>query len=153
MPTAYISVGSNIEPRKNLIKAIRLLSEMLELTAVSTVYRTKPELNKDQPYFYDCVVSVKTDLSPKQLKYRFLRKVEKALGRKRSKDKFASRPIDLDLIAYSGLKEVMDPEISHRKYLQAGLGELKAGLPPIKKGSLPGMTPLHGYTKLLRRGI
>jgi 2-amino-4-hydroxy-6-hydroxymethyldihydropteridine diphosphokinase len=156
MPTAYISMGSNIRPRQNVATALRLLSKSFNITGVSTVYRTKPELNKKQPQYYNCVIAVKTNISAKELKYRFLRKIEKLLGRKWHKDKFASRTIDLDLIAYGRLKTetagmtLPDPEIPRRKYLAAGLGELKYGSSARPDTS---MKPLPGYTKLLRKKI
>ncbi len=165
MPKAYISVGSNINPRRNVLKAMRLLSELQHITEVSTVYRTKPELNKKQPYFYNCVVEIKTTLPPGELKHDLLRRVEKQLGRKRTKDKFASRTIDLDLIAYGGPKlkiknmDLPDPEILQRPYLTAGLSELAPRIKPknsgISSSNLPHsrMRPLSGYTKLLRKEL
>ncbi len=165
MSKAYISIGSNINPRRNVLKAMHLLSELQHITKVSTVYRTRPELNKKQSYFYNCVAEIKTTLSPEELKYDLLRKIEKQLGRKRTKDKFASRAIDLDLIAYGEPKlkiknmNLPDPEILQRPYLAAGLSELKERIKPQNRGgsysNLPPnrMRPLSGYTKLLRKEL
>jgi 2-amino-4-hydroxy-6-hydroxymethyldihydropteridine diphosphokinase len=163
MPTAYISAGSNIKPRGNIARALRLLSEKLAVTGVSAVYRTKPELGREQPDYYNCVIAVRTALAPGELQYGLLRDIEKQLGRRRSKDKFASRPIDLDLIAYGSLKSRLggqagksglvlpSPEIKSREYLAAGLAELKRGFAPAK--ATPSMKPLRGYTKLLRKEL
>ncbi len=157
MPKAYISIGSNINPRRNVLKAMRMLSGLQHVTKVSTVYRTKPELNKKQPYFYNCVAEIKTTLSPGGLKYGLLRKIEKQLGRKRTKDKFASRTIDLDLIAYGGIKNMNlpDPETLQRPYLAAGLSELELRNRGVSSSNLPhnSIRPLSGYTKLLRKEL
>ncbi len=150
MNTAYISLGSNIRPRQNIAKAIRILMGRQIVTGISTVYRTSPELNKDQPDYYNCVAAISTDLGPKELKYNLLRKIEALLGRSRNKDKYASRTIDLDLIVYGRLKietagmVLPDPEIQQRPYLAFGLKEL--GYPVKKKfDGQCRMRPLPGY--------
>ncbi len=41
-PDVYLSLGSNIEPEKNLAEAVRLLRERCSVNAVSSVYQTPP---------------------------------------------------------------------------------------------------------------
>lgn len=146
MRRAYISLGSNIKPRQNVVKALCLLSAHQIITGISTVYRTRPELNKVQPYYYNCVAAVRTALKSKDLKYNILRKIEGMLGRKRKKSKYASRTIDLDLMSLS------DPQIRHRPYLALCLKEL--GCRKYQAAELTysfgRMRPLPGYTKYLR---
>jgi len=108
--------------------------------AVSTIYRTNPEGRLDQPDFYNCVVEIKTEKTPEALKYQVLRRIEAALGRQRTSDKFAPRKIDLDLILYDNLVldtdrlVLPDPEIASRSFLAVCLNELASDL------ILPGTT-------------
>ena len=59
METAYVGVGSNIEPEKNILEALRLLLPE-GLVRVSTVYRTEPVDSPGSPFFYNCVAELKT---------------------------------------------------------------------------------------------
>ena len=158
MRSVYISIGSNINPRPNVLKALRLLSQLQTVTKISTVYRTRPELNRKQPDFYNCVIAIKTSLSPIQIKNK-LRKIEQQLGRKRTNDKFASRTIDLDLITYGNKKikslNLPDPQIFQRPYLAAGLKELNPGLVPnhFKTKTESSFESLAGIYENLRKGL
>ncbi len=169
MTRAFVAVGSNVRPARNVRAALRALASRVSLKAVSTVYRTKAEGRPGQPDFYNCVVELETDLSPQSLKSSVLRRIESDLGRRRTADKFAPRTIDLDLILYGELilntqtLTLPDPQIPHRAFLAIPLTELA---PDLK---LPGtrvriaklashlpqdrMRPLPGYTARLRAGL
>lgn len=97
---AFISVGSNIDAECNTLAAVELLQRDVALLAASTFYRTAPVGRGDQPEFLNGVLLVETALSPWALNADVLRKVEAALGRRRTADKYAPRPLDLDLILY-----------------------------------------------------
>lgn len=169
MPKAYISVGSNTNPRLNVRKSLELLASRTRLTAVSTVYLTKAEMRPEQPSYYNCVIEIDTAQTPKELKVHLLRKIEKRLGRRRSQDKFASRPIDLDLIFYEGDQaktrglDLPDPEILSRPYLARPLQELRPNLKLHRFGmtiaeinaAISGkkMKPLARYTTSLRKSL
>ncbi len=134
MARAFLSIGSNIAPEKNVQKAIRLLSVKTRVRGISTVYLTEPEGNPEQPPFYNLVVEIETDMSPQELKHRVLRKIEDDLGRVRTHDKYAPRPIDLDLILYDDLAlktkdlTLPSPEILSRPFVAFPLSELSPGL-------------------------
>lgn len=169
MVHAFIGVGSNINPAENVRKAIRLLSKEEHISGISTVYETLPEGGLKQPRYYNCVVEIETKTPPEELKYKVLRKIEKDLGRKRSRDKYASRTIDLDLILYDDLVLktddfiLPDPQIASRPYLAIPLYELNPDLMlpgsdlRIKELasslSREGMQPLYDYTKNLKKEI
>ena len=169
MPNAFIGVGSNIDPAENVRNAIRLLSKEEHILGISTVYQTQPEGGLNQPAYYNCVVEIETKTSPEDLKYKVLRKIEKDLGRKRSKDKYAARTIDLDLILYDDLElktdelTLPDPHIASRPYLAVPLNELNPELVLPGSGlhvkelasslSREGMQPLPDYTELLIKEI
>jgi len=169
MVRAFIGVGSNINPAENVRDAIQLLSKKANILGISTVYQTQPEEGFKQPQYYNCVVEIETEFSPEELKYKILRKIEKDLGRRRSRDKYASRTIDLDLILYDNLVlktddfTLPDPQISIRPYLAVPLYELSpelilpgSGL-SIKRlaSAFPegSIQPLNDYTEHLRKEI
>jgi len=169
MVLAFISVGSNINPAENVRNAIRLLSNEEHILGISIVYRTQPEEGLKQPAYYNCVVEIETETPPEELKYKVLRKIEKDLGRKRSRDKYASRTIDLDLILYDDLVLknddfiLPDPQIASHPYLAIPLCELNPELALPGSGlcikelasslSREGMQPLYDYTKNLKKEI
>ncbi len=169
MVKAYVAVGSNIDPEENVKKAVRLLAHHTRIFRISTVYMTEPEGRPEQPPFYNLIVEVETEISPEELKYRVLRVIENELGRIRTRDKYAPRTIDLDLVLYDGLVLQVenlilpDPEILRRPFLAFPLSELSPDL------ALPGtglaiqqvlsqlsretMKPLYRFTELLRKEI
>lgn len=126
----YIGVGSNIAPGENIPKAFRHLTDRTAISATSTFYCTKPLGNRNQPEYRNGVWRIETAYAPLELKNQILKKIEKALKRERSEDRYASRTIDLDLLLYDddvfsceGLT-VPDPDIYKRPFLAAGLFEL-----------------------------
>ena len=134
MTIAFISIGSNIEPEKNIVEALKLLSKDVNIRDVSTVYLTEPLKEKRQPKYYNCVIKIETDISPKKLKFDVLRKVEAELGRTRTRDKYASRTIDLDIIIYGNVEMntsdlvLPDPDIEQRDFLAIPLYEMEPEL-------------------------
>lgn len=169
MARAFISLGSNIHPAWNTWKALRRLACRVTLVNLSTVYCTEPIGRPGQPRYFNCVAEIETSIPPLELKRTVLRHIETALGRKRSEDKYASRPIDLDLIAYDQLTVqeaglvLPDPEILKRPFLAMGLKELWPDMVLAGYGerigqialsqSTGGMKPLPAYTQLLRSRI
>ncbi len=169
MSSAFIGTGSNINPGKNIEKAIRLLLLKVFIRRISTFYKTLPVERPEQPAYYNGVLMIETDVPPYELKYSILRKIEAEIGRKRSTDKFAARLIDLDLLLYdhevihNGKLDIPDPEIMERPFIAIPLFELFPALIlpefniPIRKiaerfdGRL--MRPLLHYTEILRRII
>jgi 2-amino-4-hydroxy-6-hydroxymethyldihydropteridine diphosphokinase len=169
MPRAYIALGSNIDPEGNLLAALRLLCRRARLIALSAFYRTPALDRPEQPPFYNGVAAVDTDLSPHELKFGVLRAIESELGRQRTDDRFAARPIDLDLVLYGDLVLceadfcLPDPELLRRPFLAHPLLELAPDL------VLPGtsltlreaaarlsrldLEPLPEYTARVRREV
>lgn len=133
---AYVVFGSNINPERNLPRALALLAERTQVTATSGVYRTRPVGRQDVPPFLNAAVALRTRLSPAELKYGLLRPIESALGRVRTADRNAPRTIDLDLVLYgdrviqepaAGLL-LPDPEIENRAHVLLPLVELAPGM-------------------------
>jgi 2-amino-4-hydroxy-6-hydroxymethyldihydropteridine diphosphokinase len=98
MAEVYVSLGSNIEPEKNLARALRYLRECCTVLAVSSVYRTPPQGYTEQSDFLNMAVKLQTDLSPADFKREVLDDIERLLKRVRDpKNKNAPRTIDLDI--------------------------------------------------------
>lgn len=100
--TAFLALGANIgDTRKNLHAAVRLLrAGGCNVTAVSSLYLTKPVGMTDQPDFLNAVVEVKTALTPHDL-LGFCRAIEHVLGRERTIH-WGPRVIDVDILIYEG---------------------------------------------------
>lgn len=112
MAIAYLSLGSNSGDSFKLIEqAVSLLNlaENIKLIRASALYETEPWGIKDQNWFLNLAVEVKTSLSPQDLLFK-CQNIEKTLGRNREKEiRWGERPIDIDIIFYD--KEVLDSEI------------------------------------------
>jgi dihydroneopterin aldolase/2-amino-4-hydroxy-6-hydroxymethyldihydropteridine diphosphokinase len=127
---AYISLGSNIEPERNLPEAVRRLAQQCRLLAVSPVYETQPVGMTEPPNFLNAAVLVETDLTASDLKQRVLRVAEQELGRVRTADKNASRTIDLDISLFNsevlelGQRRIPDPEILKFAHIARPLADL-----------------------------
>lgn len=100
MTRVFIGVGSNIRPEASIRAAIRLLASRVQLVDMSTFYRTPAQDRPEQPDYINGVVAIETNVPPVALKHEVLRPIERCLGRRRSDDKLAPRPIDLDILLY-----------------------------------------------------
>lgn len=155
MARAYVGVGSNLAPEKNVLGALELitLDSRVMLTGISTFYRTPalprpggPENSAgEDPDYLNGVLALQTPLSPGHL-ITLLEQVEHARGRIRTEDKHAPRTIDLDLLLYlvsqpemkdgpePGFRAVLPPhpEIRTRSFVAVPLWEVapRLRLPP-----------------------
>lgn len=156
----YIGVGSNIEAEKNIISALNILKNRgLKLNKVSTFYRTVALRHKENPDYINGVINISIDLKNYKDIDLILKETEESCGRVRSKDKWASRTIDLDILL---LKDYISDEITERDFIfipllelepelsLAGYGKLKKQVDPDRKKD---MNPLPVFTENLRRII
>ena len=100
MHQAFISIGSNIDPLKNIDKVKILLNDLFECT-FSGLYETVAE-GFEGDDFVNCVVGFKTDITPTKLNEN-LKDIEKNMGRTDGQKGMSNRIIDLDLILYGDL--------------------------------------------------
>ena len=100
MHQVFISIGSNIDPLKNIDKVKILLNNLFECT-FSRLYETAAEGFEGND-FVNCVVGFKTDIGPTQLNEK-LKNIEKNMGRTDRQKGMSNRIIDLDLILYGDL--------------------------------------------------
>jgi 2-amino-4-hydroxy-6-hydroxymethyldihydropteridine diphosphokinase len=109
MPHVYLSLGSNIEPEKNLQDAATRLRREFHAIRFSSVFRTEAREVKEQPDFLNAVALFETDLAPKDI-LRKLKTIEKQLG-KAPPFRFGPRTIDLDLLLYDDMV-LEDPSLT-----------------------------------------
>jgi 2-amino-4-hydroxy-6-hydroxymethyldihydropteridine diphosphokinase len=102
MHQACLLLGSNIEPERNIPRAVVLLQEKLAILQVSSVWQSA-SVDCCYPDYLNMALLVLTPLDVQQLKDQVLRPLEAQMGRVRTEDKNASRPIDLDIILFDGL--------------------------------------------------
>lgn len=128
MPVVFLGIGSNIKPEIHLSLALELLKKEVEVLAVSSHYRTAPLAGRvEQEDYINGVWKIRSDLSYDELKDDVLRPIEENCGRERTEDKYASRPIDIDIILWGD--EVVpdllpDPDLFTREFLAFPLLEL-----------------------------
>ncbi|WP_026957768.1 MULTISPECIES: 2-amino-4-hydroxy-6-hydroxymethyldihydropteridine diphosphokinase [Aliagarivorans] len=101
MPICYIGLGTNLgDPLKQALLARHTLSEspLWTLSAVSSLYRSRPMGPQDQPDYLNAVVALETSLSPEAL-LDALQAIEQQQGRQRLR-RWGERTLDLDILLY-----------------------------------------------------
>jgi len=92
----YLSIGSNIEPVKNIIFSIKELKKILTNINISNTYVT-PSIGFEGPEFLNLIISGNTELSLEELN-ALLKVIEDNAGRDRTVKKFDSRTLDIDIV-------------------------------------------------------
>ena len=129
MTTAYIGIGSNIDPQKHIPMALERLHQQLTVVGISSFYKL-PAMGtaKGQADFINGMIAVETSLTARQLKFSVLREIEYELGRNKDQPKYSAREMDLDLILFGDKfipeLNVPEPEIKTRPYVFLPLLEL-----------------------------
>jgi 2-amino-4-hydroxy-6-hydroxymethyldihydropteridine diphosphokinase len=139
----FVSLGSNIEPRHNLARALAELRRRFRVTAVSPVYRTAPVGDPDQPDFWNLAVEIDNDEPPQKVQGA-LRFIEEILGRHRDVQRpYGPRTVDLDLVLVEGLAgsfgavELPSPLVAKEPFVAVPLADLApALLHPVLKTAL-----------------
>jgi 2-amino-4-hydroxy-6-hydroxymethyldihydropteridine diphosphokinase len=130
---AALSLGSNIEPRKDYLALAleRLSASPFKLVAVSSLYETEPVDVVDQAPFLNLAAVVETDLGPLDLLHA-LQRVEQEAGKKVLVRR-GPRTLDLDLLLYDGAA-VESPELTlphermtRRAFVLVPLAEIAPG--------------------------
>lgn len=103
----YLSLGSNIAPEANLPRAITMLGGYGQVEAVSSVWESRAVGSKG-PNFLNASVLLLTQIEPAQLRDSLARRIEADLGRVRTADKNAPRPIDVDVMMVDGEPDNLD---------------------------------------------
>ncbi|MBW7996970.1 MAG: 2-amino-4-hydroxy-6-hydroxymethyldihydropteridine diphosphokinase [Candidatus Glassbacteria bacterium] len=128
MNTAVVSVGSNIEPERNVRAAKDLLAAGHELVSCSEFVRTEPIGHPEQPDFLNGAFLVRTGLNRRDFRAS-LKEIENRLGRLRRPDKYAARRIDLDIVVWNG--RIVDRDYYTRDFVRSACRQL---LPDLENG-------------------
>ena len=135
--TAWISLGSNLGPSRELLRAALDHVDRLKrttVTGVSSLYETPPWGDTDQGAFLNAVARLDTGLGPHVLLSSLLG-IERALGRRRSSERrWGPRRIDLDLLLHGDHRlkvpelELPHPRLAERAFVLVPLAELAPDL-------------------------
>lgn len=101
MARAYLSLGSNLEPRRHLAAAIAALREHFGEILVSPAYRSR-SVGFDGADFVNLAVGLDTGLSPQALN-DWLHALEDRHGRRRDVPRYSNRTLDIDIVFYDAL--------------------------------------------------
>ncbi len=133
METVYLlSLGSNLGSRRaNLTRAVRLLEKAgVEVLAASAVYRTEPVDLREQPWFDNQVIKVRTLLTPHEL-LSLAKEIESRMKRAPAAPK-GPRTIDIDILLAGDTVlatpslVIPHPRLALRKFVLVPLLEIAA---------------------------
>lgn len=116
----YISLGSNINPSINFERAVDQLHDAVQIEAITKVWETPP-VGTSGPNFLNAVALIRTSLKIEVLRNEVLRRIESKIGRVRTEDPNAPRPIDLDILLFD--EQVIDDEIWTQAHIAVPLAE------------------------------
>lgn len=104
---AFLGLGSNVGDRRAILR--EAVAAVPELVAVSPVYETDPVGGPEQGPFYNIVVELRTDRSPREL-LALCHELERAAGRVRVV-RWGPRTLDVDVLLVDDLV-VDEPDFS-----------------------------------------
>ncbi len=151
MVDIFIGIGSNIEPQKNVSKALELLRLKFPSIVFSRIFESEAvgfdgdkflnlvarfelkDLNANRSGSSDLVAKYSSSIDQLCFLIAELKEIENQLGRKRDDKKFSARNIDIDVLLFGDL-QIDDPvelprgEILENAYVLWPLSELAAEL-------------------------
>ncbi|HAF62195.1 MAG TPA: 2-amino-4-hydroxy-6-hydroxymethyldihydropteridine diphosphokinase [Anaerolineaceae bacterium] len=126
MHTAYLLIGSNIQPKSNIQAALDLLRKSCSIVECSGIWKTTA-YGSSGPDFLNIVVKIDTTCDRQSIKAEIINPIETQLKRERFPDRNAPRTIDVDIIIYDG--EVIDQGLWDKFFITVPVAEL---LPELK---------------------
>jgi 2-amino-4-hydroxy-6-hydroxymethyldihydropteridine diphosphokinase len=160
---AYIGLGSNLErPAGQLSRAFTALGRLpaSRVVARSSLYRSRPLGDPDQPDYLNAVAIVETGLDALAL-LDGLQAIEAAQGRIRGAERWASRTLDLDLLVFGDERldgprlTVPHPGLPQRDFVLYPLFEVEPELRIPGAGTLReclAVCPLRGVERISAYG-
>ncbi len=109
MRNAYLSLGTNMGDRRSHLEAALPLEVESDEYRLSRVYESEPVGGVAQDDFWNMVVEITTDASPRELLAR-ARRAESAAKRTREV-RWGPRTLDVDVLLVGGDEMSSDPEI------------------------------------------
>ena len=132
MSRVFIGLGSNEGDRLvNISTAARRLGSTtgIQLVQMATIIETEPVGGPPQGPYLNTVVEVEATHSPREL-LAVLQAIERRLGRQPSRERWAPRPIDLDLLFHDDrvMQEpdlcIPHPRMHERRFVLEPLAQL-----------------------------
>ena len=133
MPTTYLSLGSNLGDRRQLLHiAINEIAERVgRVEAISSCIETEPVGFDSVHLFLNMAVRVTTELNPYEL-LKVLKQLECDLGRTRKSHDgiHYDRTIDIDILLYDNLEvnseelQIPHPRMWERDFVMRPLKEI-----------------------------
>ena len=133
MPTTYLSLGSNLGDRRQLLHtAINEIAERVgRVEAISSCIETEPVGFDSVHLFLNMAVRVTTELNPYEL-LNVLKQLERDLGRTRKSHDGVhyDRTIDIDILLYDNLEvnseelQIPHPRMWERDFVIRPLKEI-----------------------------
>lgn len=131
---AYLSLGSNIQPEKNLVRAIQLLQEQGRIESISSAWESR-SVGEDGPNYLNACIAFATRLSWPELKEEVILPIELQLGRKRTENKYAPRTMDIDIILFDD--QSCDEKSWEKAFVVVPLAEIYPHYPnPLRNESI-----------------
>lgn len=116
----YLGIGTNIGDRlSNIKQALQLLEKVdgVIVERISSIYETEPVGYREQPFFFNLVSQIRTQLPPKQL-LKETQQIEQQLKRVRTV-RWGPRTIDIDILLFGDcIIHQPDLIIPHPRMLQ-----------------------------------
>ena len=101
MAIVYLGLGSNINPEKNLGVGVRELRRRYGETMLSDIYQSAA-VGFEGADFLNLVVRIDVSDSAASI-HEQIEAIHKLVGRQPNKEKYSSRPLDIDLLLYDDL--------------------------------------------------
>ena len=101
MATVYVGIGSNIDPENNIHLCMRELRRRYGELQASAVYRSEA-VGFEGDDFLNLVASFESETSPEAI-CEDIETIHNLVGRDRKGEKWAARPLDIDLLLYDDL--------------------------------------------------
>ncbi|RME42663.1 MAG: 2-amino-4-hydroxy-6-hydroxymethyldihydropteridine diphosphokinase [Caldilineae bacterium] len=125
----FLGLGTNLGDRRaNLQRAVRALTALTRIRAISPLYQTAPWGVTNQPDFLNLCLSATTTLPPRALLAE-LKRLERTLGRQPGL-RWGPRLIDIDILFYgaqivteAGLT-IPHPRLAERAFVLAPLADI-----------------------------
>ena len=98
----FLSLGSNIGDRLIHLNQANLLianHPRLNIVSQSKVYETSPMENKNQDYFLNQVIEIRTKILPLEL-LSIIQSIECEMGRHKTAERYGPRIIDIDILTF-----------------------------------------------------
>ncbi len=145
---AYLSLGSNVEPERNLRAALVALRARFGNVVVSPVYLTR-SVGFDGPDFLNAIAVLDSDLHPFALN-DWVHAQEAAQGRDRRDASYSNRSLDIDIIYFGDLildgpgeLQLPRPELRHAFVLKPLADVAPDFVDPIRSVTLAQLWAVH----------